>query len=68
MEFMPKARGLMENREIPILHKYITLCGLRASNESRPVGRVGGEIELLNRLKVIIQELQIGNRKLQIDN
>jgi hypothetical protein len=34
----PKARGLMENRSLPILHKQIVLCVLRASNESRLSG------------------------------
>ncbi len=32
--FWLKARGLMENRHLPILHKHIFLCGLCVSNES----------------------------------
>jgi hypothetical protein len=43
----PKAREFMENRYLAILHENISLSVLPAyrqvSNESRLVGRVGGE-------------------------
>jgi hypothetical protein len=39
----PRVREIMENRHLPILHKKILPCILRVSNESRFVGRVGGE-------------------------
>jgi hypothetical protein len=32
--FWPKARGIMENRYLPILHKQTLLCVLRVSSES----------------------------------